>query len=576
MSPSQVIVLATPVFMVLVAVEFAVGVRRGRNTYGVSDALSSIGLGMLSQVVAVFALLLRLGIYTAVYTHAAWWPDTGFWTSPLGWLLALVFYDFLYYWNHRLGHRVGVLWAAHVVHHQSEHYNLSTAMRQPSSYPLLGWVFYLPMALAGVPPLVFVVVGLIDLLYQFWIHTEQIGSMGRFDRWFASPSNHRVHHAVNDRYLDKNYGGILMLWDHLFGSFEPEDPREPCVYGTRQPLRSWDPLWANLEVYAALARDSARAARWSDKLRTWLKPPGWRAADVAARHPTPAFQISAVQRFDPPLPHRVPLWAGLQFAALLVGLMLFLWHADSAPLLHAAAWAGVLVAGLWAIGALLQGRITPGELLMINAAALSTATAASGWDTLHAVFKPLAMLVAMAVVVAHWRAHPHTRGSTWLLAALAASLVGDVALMLDGLFMPGLVAFLLAHMAYIVRLRQDTPWLPRRRIWAGLSALAALVYAGLWLNGLAPGLRVPVAVYLFALSLMVSQALGRASVWRDGPSRMVGAGALCFAVSDSLLATNRFVMPLPAYPLWVLGTYYAAQCLIVMGLLRGGAPRLKD
>ena len=568
MSPSQVIVFATPVFLLLIAIEFAVGLRRGRNTYRLSDAVSSTGLGMLSQVAAVFALLLRLGIYTAVYTHAALWPDTGFWTTPVGWLLALLAYDFLYYWNHRLGHRVGVLWAAHVVHHQSQHYNLSTALRQPVSYPLLGWVFYLPMALAGVPPLVFVVVGLIDLLYQFWIHTEQIGSMGRFDRWFASPSNHRVHHAVNDRYVDKNYGGILMLWDHLFGTFEPEDPREPCVYGTRKPLQSWDPVWANLEVYAALARDSWHATRWGDKLRTWLNPPGWRAADVAAKHPAAAFDIAAVRRFDPPVSRSAQVLAALQFAALLGGVALFLWHADSSPLLRNASGAGVLLAGLWALGALLQGRITPGELLLIDCAALSAATAATGWAALHLVFKPMTMGIALALVVAHQRSRPDAPGSAWLLAALVASLAGDVALMLEGLFIPGLVAFLLAHIAYTQRFRQDTPWLPRRRVWAGVSAIGALAYAVLWFGGLPPGLRVPVAVYVLAITLMASQALGRAIVWRDGPSRMVAAGAVCFMVSDTLLAVNRFVTPLPASALWVLGSYGAAQCLMVMGLLR--------
>jgi len=568
MSPSQVIVFATPVFLLLIVIEFAVGLRRGRNTYRLSDAVSSIGLGMLSQVGAVFAQLLRLGIYTAAYTHAALLPDTGFWTTPVGWLLALLAYDFLYYWNHRLGHRVGVLWAAHVVHHQSQHYNLSTALRQPVSYPLLGWVFYLPMALAGVPPLVFVVVGLIDLLYQFWIHTEQIGSMGRFDRWFASPSNHRVHHAVNDRYVDKNYGGILMFWDHLFGTFEPEDPREPCVYGTRKPLRSWDPVWANTEVYAGLARDSWLATRWSDKLRTWLNPPGWRAPDVAAQHPVAAFDIAAMQHFDPPVGRTVQLVAALQFAALLGGVALFLWHADSSPLLHNASWAGVLLAGLWALGALLQGRITAGELLLIECAALSACTAATGWPALHLVFKPLTIIVALALVVAHRRSRPGAPGSAWLLAALVASLAGDLALMLDGLFIPGLIAFLLAHIAYTLRFRQDAPWLPQRHVWAGVSALGAAVYAVLWAGGLPPELRAPVAVYVLAITLMASQALGRASEWRDGPSYLVAAGSLWFMVSDTLLAINRFVTPLPAADLWVLGSYGAAQCLMVMGLLR--------
>ena len=277
----KVIVFATPVFLLLMALELLWSRTRssrtaGQTPYRFNDAINSITLGMLSQLTGVMSKLFSIGIYVLVFNTLALYPDMDFWTTWYGVVLALVFYDFCYYWLHRAGHEVALFWAAHVVHHQSQHYNLSTALRQPVSYPLLGWVFYLPMALAGVPPLVFVVVGLIDLLYQFWIHTEQIGSMGRFDRWFASPSNHRVHHAVNHRYVDKNYGGILMLWDHLFGSFEPEDPREPCVYGTRKPLQSWDPVWANLEVYAALARDSWRATRWGDKLRTWLKPPSWR------------------------------------------------------------------------------------------------------------------------------------------------------------------------------------------------------------------------------------------------------------------------------------------------------------
>ena len=356
MSPNQVIVLAMPVFLLLIAVEFAVGLRRGRNTYALADTLSSIGLGMLSRVADVFTLALRLGIYVWVQDHAALWRDGGFWTSPAGWLLALVCYDFLYYWNHRIGHEVGVFWAAHVVHHQSQHYNLSTALRQPASYALLGWVFYLPMALAGVPPLVFAVVGLVDLLYQFWIHTEQIGSLGRFDRWFASPSNHRVHHAVNGRYLDRNYGGILMLWDHLFGTFEPEDPAEPCVYGTRKPLQSWDPVWANAEVYAALARDSARAKRWRDKLQAWLRPPGWRPADVAARWPVAPFEIAAVQRFDPPASRAAQGVAAVLFVVLLGGIAFFLWTADTLDLRAQIAWAAGLTAALWVQGALLQGR----------------------------------------------------------------------------------------------------------------------------------------------------------------------------------------------------------------------------
>lgn len=572
MTPNQVIVLATPVFLLLIAIEFWVGRRRRRNTYALADTFSSIGLGMLSRIADVFTLALRLGIYVWVQDHAALWRNDGFWTSPAGWLLALVFYDFLYYWNHRLGHEVGLLWAAHVVHHQSQHYNLSTALRQPASYALLGWVFYLPMALAGVPPLVFAVVGLVDLLYQFWIHTEQVGSLGRFDRWFASPSNHRVHHAVNDRYLDKNYGGILMLWDHLFGTFEPEDPKEPCVYGTRKPLQSWDPVWANAEVYAGLARDSARTGRWGDRLRSWLRPPGWRAPDVAARWPSPAFDIAMVQRFDPPASRGAQALAALVFVLLLGGVAFFLWTADARALPGNLAWAAALLAGLWAQGALLQGRIGPGLALMVLSAAVATLAAAEGWTGLHRVFKPLTMLIAIGLVL---RADVRHKG--WLLAALAGSLAGDAFLMFEGFFIAGLASFLLAHLAYIARLRSDAPWFADRRALAAVGAVGLVMYAllwsgGPWSGGLPAGLRAPVAAYVLAIALMVSQALGRARVHTDPAAWRVAAGALCFMLSDTLLATDRFLVPLPARDLLVLSTYYAAQGLMVAGLLRA-APR---
>jgi sterol desaturase/sphingolipid hydroxylase (fatty acid hydroxylase superfamily) len=352
MTGAQVIVLAAPFFLALIVLEFAVGLARGRNTYRLNDALASIGLGVMSQVTGVFGRLLRIGLYTLAFEHVALFqlPADSLWV----WLFALVFYDFCYYWLHRAGHRVGVLWAAHAVHHQSEDYNLSTALRQTSSGFLLGWVFYLPMAVLGVPPLVFATVALIDLLYQYWVHTQQIGKLGWFDRWFCSPSNHRVHHAVNERYLDKNYGGILVVWDRLFGTFAEEDDAEAPVYGTRAPLRSFDPLWANLQVYRDLWLDAWRTRSWADKLRVWWMPPGWRPADVAARWPRPAFDITRVQRFDPAAP-RAAMWAAaLLFAAVLGATSAFLWFAHTLSLPQQLAGAAGIVALLWLIGRLTQ------------------------------------------------------------------------------------------------------------------------------------------------------------------------------------------------------------------------------
>lgn len=354
MTDAQIIVLATPVFLALIGIELAVGLSRGRNTYRLADALNSIGLGIFSQVIGLFTKLLMFGLYVAVYERAALWRLPV--NSLAVWVAGLLLYDLLYYWYHRLGHTVAVLWAAHAVHHQSEDYNLSTALRQTGSGWLFGWLFYLPMAVLGFPPLVFGVVAMIDLLYQYWVHTQQVGRLGAFDRWFCSPSNHRVHHAVNDRYLDRNFGGILVVWDRLFGSFVEEDDAEPCVYGTRSPLRSWNPLWANLQVYAGLWREMRLCSRFGDKLRVWLKPPGWRAPDVLSRLGPHRFDIAAVQRFDPPLSGARQLAALALFVLVLAGALVLLWNAHRLSLPLLAAGAGALLAGLWAVGGLCTPR----------------------------------------------------------------------------------------------------------------------------------------------------------------------------------------------------------------------------
>jgi len=347
------IVYAIPVFFALIGLELWVAHRRRARAYDFADAVCSIGLGAMSQVSGIFSKLVVLAIYVAVFDHLRLFSLSA--GSVAVWLAGLLLYDFLYYWHHRLGHEVGVLWAAHVVHHQSEEFNLSTALRQTSSGFLFGWVFYLPMALLGFPPLVFVAVGLIDLLYQYWIHTEQIGRLGWFDRVFASPSNHRVHHGVNDRYLDKNYGGILILWDRLFGTFEDEDADEPVIYGTRSPLRRYDPVWSNLEVYAALARDAWRTRRWRDKLALWWKPPGWRPADLAAADPKPAFDPYARPKYAPRVARAVQIHVAVQFALLMLIGADCLARAEQLPLAWGLGYAAWAMLSLVALCAWLEG-----------------------------------------------------------------------------------------------------------------------------------------------------------------------------------------------------------------------------
>ncbi|WP_374433468.1 sterol desaturase family protein [Inhella sp.] len=355
LTPAQVIVFATPVFLGLIALEFGIGWARGRRDYRWADAMNSIGLGMLSQLVGLFTRVFNLGIYTWVYQHAALFELSA--QSLWVWLFALLGYDFCYYWLHRGGHRVALLWAAHSVHHQSEDFNLSTALRQTSSGFLFGWIFYLPLALLGVPPLVFGVVALIDLLYQFWVHTELVGKLGWFDRWFCSPSNHRVHHAVNPQYLDKNYGGILIIWDRLFGTFAEEQER--CVYGTVKPLRSWDPLWANGIGYVEIAKAWRAARGWGGRLAALLAPPGWQPGGAL-----PQVDLQR-PRFDPPLAGaRLALALLLFVGAMAATLALLWWAAGLAPLPLAAASAAV-VGLLWACGRACQPDSAQPELAVV-------------------------------------------------------------------------------------------------------------------------------------------------------------------------------------------------------------------
>lgn len=564
---SKVIVFATPIFLLLIALELLWSRSRwsrtaGQTPYRLNDAVNSISLGMLSQLTAVLGKLLSIGIYTAVFSAVALYPQATFWSSWAGVLLALVFYDFCYYWLHRAGHVVALFWAAHVVHHQSQHYNLSTALRQTSSGFLFGWIFYLPMAVLGVPPTVFGIVLLIDLLYQFWVHTEQVGKLGWFDRVFCSPSNHRVHHAINDGYIDKNYGGILILWDRLFGTFQEETV--PCVYGTRGDLHSWDPLWANLEVYWALARESWRTPRWGDKLALWFKPPGWQSADMARANPKPAFTLASVRTFNPPLTRAQQGFATLQFVLALGAVLAFLWHADAMPLIDAAIWCAAIAAGLWATGRMLQGGLSMLEVLTVESAALATLGALGMMDG-YMVFKPLTMLIAIVFVAISAQSTGATgRFNALLIAALVFSLAGDVFLMLPGnYFIPGLASFLVAHLFYIALFRQGQTWFPSRRALAGVLAVGATMYAIVW-GGLGdPVLKVAVAAYVSVISLMAAQAIGRATVLGDAAARSVALGACVFMVSDSLIAINKFVTPVALAPLWILATYYCAQMLIV-------------
>ncbi|MEH6589934.1 MAG: sterol desaturase family protein [Halioglobus sp.] len=335
----DLLVIAVPLFIFAIGVELAYGLATGRNTYRLNDSISSLFLGVLSQA----RRFVTLGIGGYIYyllTRYFSLPlmDVGAWYT---WVIAFVVYDFCYYWLHRMGHERTILWAAHVAHHQSEDYNLTTALRQTSSGFLLSWVFYIPMYLLGMPVEVVVTVGALSLIYQFWVHSEHIPKLGWYEKFFVTASNHRVHHAQNDIYLDRNYGGVFIIWDRLFGTFQEELDDEPSVYGIRGPLQSWNPVKALTHIYVDMAKDSWRTASWGDKLRVWVGRTGWRPADVAERWPSSKNDLSTFEKYNPVISRITAVYCFAQLIAVVV-LLNYMQQTDLPYWMGAALWAFML------------------------------------------------------------------------------------------------------------------------------------------------------------------------------------------------------------------------------------------
>ena len=263
---------AVPGFVALVLIEMLWARRARRDAYEPRDTLTSLAFGLGSTVSA----LLFGGVFVALYMGL--WEFRLFDVPWTWWAFALCFVldDLKYYWVHRFGHRVRWFWASHVNHHSSQHYNLSTALRQTwTGFLTLGFVFALPLVLLGFHPATIAICGGFNLIYQFWIHTEAIRKIPRwFEAVMNTPSHHRVHHATNPRYLDRNYAGVFIVWDRMFGTFEPEVRGEKIRYGIVKQLGSFNLLWAVFHEWIGIAQDMWRAP-WKYKLSYLLREPGW-------------------------------------------------------------------------------------------------------------------------------------------------------------------------------------------------------------------------------------------------------------------------------------------------------------
>ena len=259
-----------PVFLACIAAEAWYWHRRRPGMYSALDTLSNGVLALMHQAADNVAWLVVIPLYVLIWQHRIFDLPANAWT------LAALFLaqDFVYYFFHRASHRVRWLWASHVTHHSSERLNLSTAFRQSLTYPISGmWVFWLPLAWIGFAPASIVMVVAINLAFQFFVHTQAIGRLGPLEYVFNTPSHHRVHHARNAQYIDRNYGGVLIVWDRLFGSFVAEDDSVPCEFGIVGPIHSHNPLTLTFHEWRDLWRDAARARGWRARLGQLFGPP---------------------------------------------------------------------------------------------------------------------------------------------------------------------------------------------------------------------------------------------------------------------------------------------------------------
>ena len=264
----DLIQLAIPAFILLMVVEAIADALMRRELYEPKDTAASLTMGIGNVVVGLVSKGMVFALFTWVHKFPLFQVGYQWWA----WVLAFFADDFSYYWFHRTSHECRFFWASHVVHHSSQHYNLSTALRQTWTGAFFGFVFWLWMPLVGFQPIMIFTMQAVSLLYQFWVHTEFVQRLGLLELVMNTPSHHRVHHATNSQYIDRNHAGILIIWDRMFGSFEPED--EHCTYGLTTNINTFNPLRIAFHEWIAIGHDLRKARTWRERLVAVFGNPG--------------------------------------------------------------------------------------------------------------------------------------------------------------------------------------------------------------------------------------------------------------------------------------------------------------
>ncbi len=352
----SLIVFAIPVFFLLIGIELLISRMRKLSYYRYHDSITNLSCGIGSQVAGIFLKTATIFGYKYLFEHYALFSIP---TNAVTFILLFLGVDFFYYWFHRLAHEISVLWGSHVVHHQSEEYNLTVALRQAWLQGAFSWVFYLPLAVIGFSTESFILMASINTLYQFWIHTKMIGKMwGPFELVFNTPSHHRVHHGVNPQYIDKNHGGSLIIWDRLFNTFEPE--QEEVVYGITTQPKSWNPIWLNFEYWIDLFKDAFRVSRITDGIKMFLKMPGWKPNELGGMLDYPKVSVQTFHKYDTEISSGLNNYVLAQFVVVLLGTTAFLVLMGGKPVgeqlglkVAIASW---IIASLTSFGAIFEKR----------------------------------------------------------------------------------------------------------------------------------------------------------------------------------------------------------------------------
>ena len=313
----KILVIAMPLFLLLVLFEKWYGWRKGNDTVRTMDMISSLSSGVTNSTKDVLGLSIAIISYSWLVEHLTIYQVKSSWML---YVIAFLALDFAGYWVHRLAHTVNFFWNNHIVHHSSEEFNLACALRQSISVYFRIYAFLLiPAAMFGVPQEVIAVVAPLHLFAQFWYHTQHINKMGWLEYIIVTPAHHRVHHAINPEYLDKNYGQIFIFWDRMFGTFQEETPAIPAVYGVTRPVRTWNPIKINFMHLWLLMKDAWHTQSWKDKLRVWLMPLGWRPADVAEKYPVYKIEdVYQFEKYDTPASKGMIVYLWIQLLCLLL------------------------------------------------------------------------------------------------------------------------------------------------------------------------------------------------------------------------------------------------------------------